>query len=522
MDMDIGVDDDLEAVRALSISDELADLPGAISFDDLKRRVPWHLKGEPYEVQLAAQFKARGERGFAWFLEQGLGKTALGLNEFVDLLIQDQVDIMIVLAPPTFLLDWQVAVKQWMVEPVDCYVWPQNPLAPKGPHRPGRRTEKLPPAKGPFLFAINWEMVRTAVGKKVIADLCAKFRVFMVEDETSYIKNHTSNTAKNSIEVAKDATVLRGLNGTPLTQSFLDIYPQYRALRLWNGVNFYSWRNKYAKKGGFMGTQIIGVKENMVEGFKRSITPHCFRALKKDWAKHLPPKIYNTRNYAMTREQAEAYYSMQEEFWVNIGGADIEVDMAITQRMKLQQIASGFAMDENGVAHRIMPADENPKLLALLQDVSLIKQRQGKFLVPRHFQESGELLMEAFEAQGYKVLHLRGGMGDQELVDLKSRFNDDDDIDGMVLSLHAGRMGHTLLGSKRRRCADELFFENSYNLLSRLQIEDRNHRHGQDAALCRYLDYAGTPAERDIAEALQKKIDMSDVLINSLRALPGA
>lgn len=509
-----------ESYSARQLGDQLAEGPSAadLNYERLREQIRWHLKKTPYHVQLACLHRAYGNRGFGYYLEQGLGKTGTALNEFMELLAQDAVDIMIVIAPPTFLLDWQAAVIEWVHEPFPTYAWPMDPRAPTVSMGPGRPRRKLDEAIPPFLFAINWEMMRQAAGQEIVQALCEKYRVFLVEDETSYIKNNKSAVMKGTLAAAKEASVLRGLNGTPLTQNFTDIYAQYRCLRLWDGVNFTAWRNKFAKVGGFMGKKIEGVKPHMIDQFKREVSKHCFRAMKKDWS-DLPPKVYTTRNYEMTRQQAEIYYSMQEEFWVEIGTGEIEAEMAISQRLKLQQIASGFALDEFKVAHRIMPPDKNPKLLALVADIRLTP---GKVLVPRFFTESAEMLMEAFEAEGLRFLNMPGGMKKEALIDLKREFNENDSIDGMVLSLDAGRMGHTLLGSDRRRCSDMKFFEGNYNLLSRLQIEDRNHRWGQDAEFCRYTDYAGSQAERDIAEALQQKKDMADVLINSVRALPQA
>lgn len=506
-----------DAYRAREISDDIAVSPNDVpSYDELRVAVPWHLKGKPYHVQLAALAASRGRKGFGHYLEQGLGKTATGLNEFVDLYRKGTVDIMVVIAPPTFMYDWEQAVTEWMPDPMPACSWPTDPRVPKARDKWGRRTVPMPSLQPPFLFAINWEMTRQPRGQEILEYLCNTYRVFMLQDETSYIKNVKSGTAKGTLEVAKLATVLRGLNGTPLTQAFTDIYSQYRCLGLWNGQMFHPWKNRYAKLGGFMGKKIVGVKPEKVQQFKQEVGQHCFRAMKRDWT-DLPPKLYKTRTYRMTQDQAHRYYEMQEEFLTTIGEADIEADMAISQRTKLQQIGSGFAMDDKGVAHRIMPADKNPKLLAVLEDARLCP---GKFLIPRHFQESGFLLMEAFEAEGFRMMHLHGGMMKEDLFEMKREFNENDDIDGMVLSLSAGRMGHTLLGTSRRRCADMFFFENVYNLLSRLQIEDRNHRHGQDSDAVRYADYVGCDQERDIAEALQKKIDMTDVLINSIRAVP--
>jgi superfamily II DNA or RNA helicase len=49
----------------------------------------WHLKGSPYTVQKKALDKAKGQRGFGFFMEMGLGKTVTAYNEFIDLYTMD-------------------------------------------------------------------------------------------------------------------------------------------------------------------------------------------------------------------------------------------------------------------------------------------------------------------------------------------------------------------------------------------------------------------------------------------------
>jgi len=50
-----------------------------------------------------------------------------------------------------------------------------------------------------------------------------------------------------------------------------------------------------------------------------------------------------------------------------------------------------------------------------------------------------------------------------------------------------------------------LFFENTYSLDDRSQVEDRIHRHGQTSDSCLYIDLFGTSLDYRVNAALQRK-----------------
>ena len=62
----------------------------------------------------------------------------------------------------------------------------------------------------------------------------------------------------------------------------------------------------------------------------------------------------------------------------------------------------------------------------------------------------------------------------------------------MLLQADAGKYGHTLVGTPDDPCGTMLFFENTYSLDTRSQIEDRIHRMGAVAESCLYVDLSGS------------------------------
>ena len=69
----------------------------------------------------------------------------------------------------------------------------------------------------------------------------------------------------------------------------------------------------------------------------------------------------------------------------------------------------------------------------------------------------------------------------------------------MLLQAEAGKYGHTLVGTPDDPCGTMIFFENSYSLDTRSQLEDRIHRIGTVAESCLYVDLSGSDIDARIA-----------------------
>ena len=78
----------------------------------------------------------------------------------------------------------------------------------------------------------------------------------------------------------------------------------------------------------------------------------------------------------------------------------------------------------------------------------------------------------------------------------------------MFVQADAGKYGHTLVGTPDDPCGTMIFFENTYSLDTRSQIEDRIHRIGTVAESCLYVDLSGSDIDERIARALQRKENM--------------
>lgn len=470
-------------------------------------KVAWHLKhaehgNKPWAVQAEALRRSKGKSRYAWFLEQGLGKTSLALNDYYDHYLRGEVDLMVVVCPNSFKSDWALAPAEWGI--------PQVP----GSWHPKAKIEQLT-GRGPGVIAVNFEAVRSGAGTALGA-LARRSKLYLALDESLALGTPSSDTTKACIQLARQCAVVRLLNGTPTAKDVTHYYGQLKALNELDGLNQYGFRNRFAIMGGFKGKQVTGIRNE--EELARILARCSFRALKADWRKDLPPQVFTPVHLEMTPTQRHHYQEMALEFLTIYGdGLNVVAPMVLTQMEKLRQIATGLLMQDGEHAWIMKPA-LNPKLKAT---TTLLGSGPTKAIVTYQYRPTGDMLMSALEDAGYEPATIRGELDPKELADHKERFNKDPKCRVIACQTAASFRGHTLIGGKGEdRCNRMIFFENSFSWYQRVQMQDRIHRGAQDQE-CHYYDLITSPIEQVLVNALKSRKDFADAMDQIAKAAAG-
>lgn len=464
--------------------------------------VKWHLNharhgNKAWAVQKEAYRRNAGDPRFGQFLEQGLGKTSLTLNQFID---EDDTDLHVIVAPNSFKMDWVLAPEEWGVGWMPTGMWPKTPL----------------PFDAEYMqYAINYEAARNGAFKG-LCKLFEKRRVRFTIDESTALANPNSETTKKIQELAKRASKVWLLNGTPLVENPMNYYGQLRAIGRLDGVNPTNFKNRYAVLGGFMGKQLQPEVRNEEE--LAGILDECsFRALKKDWRKDLPPKIYKPIHLEMSNKQLVHYNEMMEEFLTMVNGEEITAQLVLTQMDKLRQISSCVLM-KDGKSFFFEEDKNNPKLQALLDVMS---STPGKVIVSHHYTATGKLIYDALEKKKLNPAFIKGQMKPEDVIEQKNKFNNDPTCRVIVGQQLATCRGHTLIGQKGSdRCSTLYFYENSFSQYQRSQMEDRNNRGEQDQD-CLVIDPVTSPIDQvavDILAGKKRMADGMDEIVAMVRA----
>ena len=449
-------------------------------------------------VQLEAITRADGRRGFAYYMEMGLGKTLTALTEFKALRMCASVECMVVICPNSFKGGWDAeAMKHRTGLRVMIY-------------ESGRKFNIAP--KHLDVLVINYEALRTANGLSAVLKFVAHRRAYLAIDESIKIKNRNSKQTKAIIGRMQRSQMVGGilplfayirlLSGKPITQGPHDLWSQMVAIGQMSQT-FYGFQARYCQLGGWMNREIVGSQNE--EELQERLGRISFQAKKKDWLTGLPSKVYSLRRYSLAPAVQRHYDEMEEEFLTYLREDVVSVQVAIAKYEKLAQIQCGFILTEAGETEWLVEPSHNTRL-QLLEEM-LDEEVSGKAVVVYRHRAAGQMLAETFQ---HEMAWLHGGMTPFEIESQKQSFEGRARI--MLLQAEAGKYGHTLVGTKDDPCGTMIFFENSYSLDTRSQLEDRIHRMGAVAESCLYVDLAGTDMDARVLRALQRKERMFEAV----------
>ena len=459
-------------------------------------------------VQVEALRFAKGKPGVGYFLEMGLGKTLLALEEFK----RADATRLVVVAPNSFKQGWRDEIEKHGFD-FDAHIFVSS--APKANEKWfSKRYTK------PAVLIINYEAIR---GPAVLLRIMAWMRIkptMVVLDESIQIKTHDSAQTRAALTLTKEAKIVRILTGLPQTQGPHDLYPQLRAIGLFPAQKFWAFRNWFCEMGGWENKQVVGVKH--AEELARAMSPAVFQAKKADWLPQLPRKDFSIRTYEMSGEQRDQYRQMERDFVLDLERIEaansdevVTVRVAVSKYEKLSQIQCGFIIDEGQAVQELVEPAKNPRLNLLLD---ILEQIEGKAIVIYRHKAVFDLLY--LHGGLDNPAYIKGQMAPDEVSAQKERFNEDPSVRVLLGQCEATKYGHTLLGGEADvdHCSTMIFFENSYSLDTRTQVEDRIHRRGQRGENVLYIDLAGTELDRRVVRALQKKEDLYKAVFSKLKA----
>lgn len=463
----------------------------------------WPFARPPFSVQTEALRLAGGRQHYMFFMEQGLGKTAVAYAHYLRARQAGRVDMLAVICPNGLKGNWE---DEAVILGADVQVtrWPWK----KG---------TVPTD----VVAMNYEAltagslgrgIEVGSGGAKLLELAKRHRMMLFCDESHRIKNPSSNVGKFMLgQLLKEACMRSGGTGTPYGNSPMDLYPQLRLGGALNGVNPYVFRNQFAQTGGFMNKQIVGVKPEKQEELQRLIASVGFRALKADWT-DIPEKLYRQTQIELPAKLAQRYREMEADFVLMLDDQAVTANMVLSQMIKLQQISSGFVIDNDGEVHQLLPIKDLPKFQAAMDIIDA--NGPSKTLIFAYYRHTVEQLIDEIERKtGVRPAFIQGGMEDDEIRHQKAVFNDDAGPGQMVVQITAGKEGHTLLGGGTRRCTTEIFYETTYSYITRSQCEDRAHRFGQRDNLL-ICDLISSPIEGKAVAALQRHQDSATALLD--------
>lgn len=425
-----------------------------------------------YHHQEVALSYMRSNNYFALFMEQGTGKTLVGLFRILDLLKAGYIETALIVAPKSALGAWE--------RDIDLFDELDREILKNG------------------ITLINYDKVWRGDKKSPYN----KKWGCIILDEAHCIKNRTSRRSKFLLKVATLSDYRYILTGTPIGNGqleniwslycFLDPYIErgYPYSRIFGGSyrtfqDRYCILNMYHKPSSY-----IHVKE-----LQDIINEHSYRVKKSDCLDlpdKLPDEIIKVDQSEKTLYKKLATESALLEL-------DVLAENPLSRLVKLRQLCSGCIKLDTGEIKEV-----KTKKLSILQELLEGYEDDKKIVIFAEFKYSIGKIGTLLKKMKIKYVTLDG---DQKDKTIWRKFQTDKKIRVIVCQYQTASAGIDLFASDTI-----IYYEPTLRSNTLEQSRDRIHRTGQTNK-CSYIHLLtkGT-VEVDIYRALAGYSDFSEAL----------
>ena len=477
----------------------------------------------PYQ-ELAAWCAAESEQGFAFFMEQGTGKTPVQIRHAemeMARLDSEHPYRALVICPPNARWNWGNELKKFVVRSeeldyafIDCTGGVLE--------RTKRVIDALACDKPPYdrvIVAVGFDGFKNSFA----AFMACRWNLCSV-DESHNFKSKNTQLWKKLEDFRENCDKRTVLTGTAVANTLADIWTQLEFVG--KGVSgfhsFEAFRKFHAPyfTDGAGYERLLGYTN--VPMLQERLTRYSFIIRLREAMPDLPERVFNVSTCEMTDEQREIYLQMRDVLRAEIK-SDLEKDMpeamtannVLTKLMRLCQITSGFLKIDDqydfdtgeliskGSLNRI---DPNPKM-DLLVEHRKSDPKTSKALTWCTWTQDIKGVTARLNEEGFKARALYGSTPMDERIEIMRLFNTTHEVTDIVGQPKTLKESVTLLGQvdEDTNCDRVYIYSKNWSILERLQKLGRNHRRGV-RVMTQVTDlHCENSIDEDVYEALQRK-----------------
>lgn len=463
---------------------------------------PWDHQRKAIDKALAKIDERWACNDLALFFDMGTGKTSTTINILRGTFAEEKrIMRTLILCPVVVCENWRREFKV------------HSKLGNKVIVLTGSQKQRIKTflkySSSDVIFVTNYEALTMS---ELLQEIVEWNPEILVCDESQRLKNHEAKRTRQATLLADLCKRRFILTGTPILNSPMDIFSQFRILDggATFGKNFFAFRATYFwDKNAGMPSNIHFPKwearDEIEELFNEKIYAKAMRVMKHECL-DLPPFVRTEVYVELAAEQARVYKEMEKEFITYLDDEACVAQIALTKALRLMQIVSGYVKTEEG---NEIALPKNPRLDAL-EDLLESIPRNEKTIVWTTFQENYRQIASLCERMKLPYAQLHGGIGGKKRQEEIDRFQTDPACRVLIANQAAGGVGVNLTAASYA-----IFYARNFSLEQDLQANDRNYRGGSEVhqKITRIDMVAPGTIDEIILEALRTKKDMSERIL---------
>lgn len=473
---------------------------------------------DPYDHQML-EFESHAEskaRAKLWTMRTG--KTKAAIDKACHLYRRGLIDGVLIFAPNGVHANWlevEFPIHTWPGVTTAGITWRSSIAGAKGGNQLGKaaraawaieqeafwkRLSQFRTNPALMLLAMNSESMTRPDCRRVVSRFLKHRRVYVIFDESDDFGTPGSKRTKWARALAKRCPYREIDSGTAIDTSPLQAWSQFELLEHGAlGFDTYAlFKDRYAVvekqrgKGGRSYPKVTGyqntdeLRERMAKWGSVVLRDEC----------NMPRLIENVEPIVPTPEMREAYNALVDDFVIDLDAGRVNVGERAPRFQKLQQVFSGFLIDEAKRVH-IIPGG-NPRLDMIARDVY---RAPGKVIVWCNFQKDMDLVEARLRAEGHEVATYHGRTKDKPAE--LARFKTDPKCKALIAHAKSGGRGIDLSVASRI-----IWYSHTFSARLRRQAMDRASKLG--GRNIRVTDYEAPGPDKYIRKVIDSRIDIAD------------
>lgn len=376
--------------------------------------------------------------------EMGLGKSLQALTVAAIDFERGIAHQILIICPATLKENWAEEIRTYTQFSFEIL----TPSSPKS------RLKTLENFHSDILI-INYELL----AKHVDQIKSMNFDI-VIYDEAHYMKNRKAVRSKACRALTAPRHLL--LTGSPMLNKVNDLWALLNRVDSNSWPNYWRFENRFCLYGGYMGKEIIGVKNE--KELTERLNQVMIRRYKKDCL-DLPDKQYIQVIVELSDEQREMYNQAIEEMKIDLPDASsIEIENALVKFLRLKQIC--------GTTACITDSDNSLKLDRVVEMVQEITDSGERVVLFTQFREIQRCLIDRFKDHFISSFILHGDVPAKDRVGVINNWSNTP-ASALIAMIQVGGVGLTMTAASKCIFVDKLFSPKMNE-----QAEDRLHRIG--------------------------------------------